>query len=112
MVIEAARKRRSFNTDFHRPSSSDTLEAPLRRGFLFWPQRRFDQLPSCFVDMLHNRIGTLLHFKIIIRTPRLTSAGMSDARSDGQRSLRLIIVADRASRTLTTSDALIPHHAS
>jgi hypothetical protein len=27
--------------------------------------------------MLHNRIGTLLHFKIIIRTPRLTSAGMS-----------------------------------
>jgi hypothetical protein len=63
MAIEAAGARGSFNTDSHRPSSADNPETPLRRGFLFRPQMRFDQLPSCFVDTLYSRIGTLLHFK-------------------------------------------------
>ena len=63
MAIEAAGARGSFNIDSYRPSSADNPETPLRRGFLFRPQMRFDQLPSCFVDMLHSRIGTLLHFK-------------------------------------------------
>jgi hypothetical protein len=54
MAIEAAGARGSFNTDSHRPSSADNPETPLRRGFLFRPQMRFDQLPSCFVDTLHN----------------------------------------------------------
>ena len=63
MAIETAVARGSLNTNSNRLSSSDNLITPLRRGFLFRPQMRLDQLPSCFVDMLRSRIGTLLHFK-------------------------------------------------